>query len=100
MQHRRRHCAVLTQVCLQIIHLHGFSSAEREHYRQQIFQNVCGAMRMVLDAMDLFNLALDEAVASRHTQFIEETIRKPRCERESHPAVALVLTCHSRSQHE
>lgn len=45
---------------MKIIHQGGFAPVEVEYYRRQVFDNLCSAIRLVLDAMDEWMLDVSE----------------------------------------
>lgn len=65
---------------MKIIHQGGFTPAEVEYYRRQVFDNLCTAMRLILDAMDEWMLDVSE----------ENRVR-PRALKRTHCSLSLTM---------
>lgn len=57
---------------MRLIHTTGFTSSEREQYRQIIFSNLAISMRMMLEAMESFGIALERDANDDHIDLLIE----------------------------
>ncbi len=55
---------------MQLIHGSGYTNEEREAFKEIIFSNTVQSMRVIMDAMDTLNIALEKPENQKHREVI------------------------------
>jgi guanine nucleotide-binding protein subunit alpha len=55
---------------MQLIHGSGYTNEEREAFKEIIFSNTVQSMRVIMDAMDTLNIALEKPDNQKHREVI------------------------------